>query len=330
MKLPTRLSNGINKLRGLVLQHKETDLRHKYQVLHIPEDMFTNLVHLRILHLRAIRLQQLPKTIGKLLILRYLNHSQSEIQVLPKSLCKLINLQVLDLSHCEKLENCSTWNDVLYSTAWELLDATIWNFCQSGCKNTTIWILYVYMTAELCRPCRRSLNDCQNLMLKVVQSCDFNRRSRVRSPSLEYFILRLESIEMELTIFHWTVHNMHRTISPVSSIKTGYFNSSIRLFRSSCFERHHQHSADAYAELPVRVNGAGGALVLVLQDLPAHRSTPLGGAGVEHHAAHALCKIRRHAHRHQQHQGHREHTNASISHYSLKCDGLRGTKHRLI
>ncbi|CAL9771924.1 unnamed protein product, partial [Musa acuminata subsp. burmannicoides] len=99
-------------------------------------------------------------------------------------------------------------------------------------------------------------------------------------------------------------------------INTGYFNSSIRLFKSSCFERHHQHSAEAHAELPVGVNGARGALVLVPQDLPAHFSTRLGGAGVEHHAAHALCKFRRRAQRHQQHQGHRERTNSSISHYS--------------
>ncbi|RWW88530.1 hypothetical protein BHE74_00002594 [Ensete ventricosum] len=90
------------------------------------------------------------------------------------------------------------------------------------------------------------------------------------------------------------------------------------------------HSADADAELPFGVNGAGGTLVLVLQDLPAHLSTPLGSAGVEHHAADALCKIRRHAHRHQQHHPHRERTDAWITHYSLKCIALRGTKHRLL
>ncbi|CAL9779716.1 unnamed protein product, partial [Musa acuminata subsp. burmannicoides] len=57
------------------------------------------------IHLRAIKVQQLPDTVDKLLILRYLNLAQSEIQALPKSLCKLRNLRILNLAHCEKLQN---------------------------------------------------------------------------------------------------------------------------------------------------------------------------------------------------------------------------------
>ncbi|CAL9777824.1 unnamed protein product [Musa acuminata subsp. burmannicoides] len=102
---PTILSRGVNKLRGLILERKEMDFQHKYHILRIPEGMFTNLIHLRMLCLRAIRVQQLPDTVGKLLVLRYLNLSQSEIQVLPKSLCKLKNLRVLNLTYCEKLRN---------------------------------------------------------------------------------------------------------------------------------------------------------------------------------------------------------------------------------
>ncbi|CAL9134445.1 unnamed protein product [Musa textilis] len=101
--LPMTLFNGINQLRGLVLQH-ELNLQHKYHILQIPEGMFTNLIHLRILYLRAIKVQQLPNTVGKLLTLRYLNISESEIQVLPKSLYRLKNLRVLNLAHCEKLQ----------------------------------------------------------------------------------------------------------------------------------------------------------------------------------------------------------------------------------
>ncbi|URE40022.1 resistance protein [Musa troglodytarum] len=101
---PTILSLEKNKLRGLVLQQKkEMDHRHKYHILPIPEGMFANLIHLRILCLRAIRVQQLPDTVGKLLVLRYLNLSRSEIQALPESLCKLRNLRILNLAHCEKL-----------------------------------------------------------------------------------------------------------------------------------------------------------------------------------------------------------------------------------
>ncbi|XP_064992429.1 disease resistance protein RGA2-like [Musa acuminata AAA Group] len=102
---PTILSDGVNNLRDLVLQQKEMDLQYKYHILHIPKGIFTNLIHLRILHLRAIKVQQLPDTVDKLLILRYLNLAQSEIQALPKSLCKLRNLQILNLAHCEKLQN---------------------------------------------------------------------------------------------------------------------------------------------------------------------------------------------------------------------------------
>ncbi|CAL9085286.1 unnamed protein product [Musa acuminata var. zebrina] len=92
---PKTLSDGVNMLRSLVLQQEEMNRQHKYHILHIPEGMFTNLIHLRILYL--------PDTVGKLFVLRYLNLSRSEIQVLPESLCKLRNLQVLNLAHCEKL-----------------------------------------------------------------------------------------------------------------------------------------------------------------------------------------------------------------------------------
>ncbi|CAL9777771.1 unnamed protein product [Musa acuminata subsp. burmannicoides] len=100
---PKALFDGVNMLRSLVLQPEEMDHQHKYHILRIPEGMFTNLIHLRILSLRAIRVQQLHDTVGKLHILRYLNLSQSEIQVLPESLCKLRNLRVLNLAQCEKL-----------------------------------------------------------------------------------------------------------------------------------------------------------------------------------------------------------------------------------
>ncbi|XP_065025061.1 disease resistance protein RGA2-like [Musa acuminata AAA Group] len=100
---PNAFFDGVNMLRSLVLQPEQMDHQHKYQILDIPKGMFNNLIHVRILYLRAIRVQQLPDTVGKLLILRYLNLSQSEIQALPESLCKLKNLRVLNLAHCEKL-----------------------------------------------------------------------------------------------------------------------------------------------------------------------------------------------------------------------------------
>ena len=47
--------------------------------------------------------------------------------------------------------------------------------------------------------------ETSSTLLKVVQSCDFNQRSRARSLTLEYFILRLEQIEIELLIFHLAI-----------------------------------------------------------------------------------------------------------------------------
>ncbi|CAD5184829.1 unnamed protein product [Musa acuminata subsp. malaccensis] len=103
---PTSLSAKVNnKLRTLSL-HREEEMVLKQQpcqITDIPATMFASLIHLRILHLAATRIQQLPHTVGKLLNLRYLNLSKSEIQVLPVSLCNLRNLRVLNLAWCEKL-----------------------------------------------------------------------------------------------------------------------------------------------------------------------------------------------------------------------------------
>ncbi|CAL9119883.1 unnamed protein product [Musa acuminata var. zebrina] len=103
---PTTLSAKVNnKLRTLSL-HREEEMVLKQQpcqITGIPAAMFANLIHLRILHLGATRIQRLPHTVGKLLNLRYLNLSMSEIQVLPISFCNLGNLRVLNLSWCEKL-----------------------------------------------------------------------------------------------------------------------------------------------------------------------------------------------------------------------------------
>ncbi|CAL9769946.1 unnamed protein product [Musa acuminata subsp. burmannicoides] len=103
---PTTLSAKVNnKLRTLSLQREEEMVlkQQPCQITDIPATMFASLIHLRILHLAATRIQQLPHTVGKLLNLKYLNLSKSEIQVLPVSLCNLRNLRVLNLAWCEKL-----------------------------------------------------------------------------------------------------------------------------------------------------------------------------------------------------------------------------------
>ncbi|CAL9058091.1 unnamed protein product [Musa banksii] len=79
---PTSSSAKVNnKLRTLSL-HREEEMVLKQQpcqITDIPATMFASLIHLRILHLAATRIQQLPHTVGKLLNLRYLNLSKSEI-----------------------------------------------------------------------------------------------------------------------------------------------------------------------------------------------------------------------------------------------------------
>ncbi|CAL9181621.1 unnamed protein product [Musa hybrid cultivar] len=107
---PTALSAGVTKrLRTLILQTEEELLKEgqKCQITEIPADMFTNLVHLRILHLSYLRIQQLPNTVGKLLSLRYLNLSYTEIQALPKYFFDLQNLKILKLAHCENFQKLS-------------------------------------------------------------------------------------------------------------------------------------------------------------------------------------------------------------------------------
>ncbi|URE42091.1 resistance protein [Musa troglodytarum] len=103
---PTTFSAEVNnKLRTLSL-HREEEMVLKQQpcqITGIPTAMFANLTHLRILHLGATRIQQLPHIVGKLLNLRYFNLSQSQIQALPASLCNLRNLRVLNFAWCEKL-----------------------------------------------------------------------------------------------------------------------------------------------------------------------------------------------------------------------------------
>ncbi|CAD5176710.1 unnamed protein product [Musa acuminata subsp. malaccensis] len=107
---PTALSAGvIKRLRTLILQTAEEFLKEgeKCQITEIPSAMFTNLIHLRILHLSHCRIQRLPNTIAKLISLRYLDLSYTEIQALPKYIFNLQNLKILKLTHCEKFQKLS-------------------------------------------------------------------------------------------------------------------------------------------------------------------------------------------------------------------------------
>ncbi|KAG1368299.1 putative disease resistance RPP13-like protein 1 [Cocos nucifera] len=62
--------------------------------------LFTRLTNIRVLRLRKCGIQELPGSIGKLKLLRYLDVSENNIPRLPESLCNLYNLLVLNISDC--------------------------------------------------------------------------------------------------------------------------------------------------------------------------------------------------------------------------------------
>ncbi|XP_039044413.1 putative disease resistance protein RGA3 [Hibiscus syriacus] len=59
---------------------------------------------LRVLELRELELDTVPRSIHKLKHLRYLDLSWNHLKILPKSICKMQNLQVLKLDFCRRLE----------------------------------------------------------------------------------------------------------------------------------------------------------------------------------------------------------------------------------
>ncbi|XP_019189984.1 PREDICTED: putative disease resistance RPP13-like protein 1 [Ipomoea nil] len=65
--------------------------------------MFNGLKCVRVLRLWGCKLQKLPKEIGDLLQLRYIDLSWSNIEELPDSICSLDNLEILDLKSCQCL-----------------------------------------------------------------------------------------------------------------------------------------------------------------------------------------------------------------------------------
>nr|GMD60020.1 putative disease resistance protein RGA3 [Ipomoea batatas] len=65
-------------------------------------DLFNGLKSVRVLTLHGCKLQKLPKKIGNLLHLRYIDLSRSVVNELPGAICSLYNLQTLDLKECRE------------------------------------------------------------------------------------------------------------------------------------------------------------------------------------------------------------------------------------
>ncbi|XP_074320031.1 disease resistance protein RGA2-like isoform X2 [Silene latifolia] len=68
-------------------------------------DIFTSKIEsLRALRMHGLRINKLPRSIGKLIHLRYLDFSNNLFRKLPESITQLVNLYLLDLSNCGNLE----------------------------------------------------------------------------------------------------------------------------------------------------------------------------------------------------------------------------------
>ncbi|KAK4413821.1 hypothetical protein Salat_2794900 [Sesamum alatum] len=65
--------------------------------------LFRSLKRVRLLRLVHCNLKELPREIGELIHLRYLELKETPIEELPETLCDLHNLQTLHLEHCRKL-----------------------------------------------------------------------------------------------------------------------------------------------------------------------------------------------------------------------------------
>ncbi|XP_031129954.1 disease resistance protein RGA2-like [Ipomoea triloba] len=63
-------------------------------------DLFNGLKSVRVLSLHGCELEKLPKKIGNLIHLRYIDLSASVVNELPDAVCSLYNLQTLDLKRC--------------------------------------------------------------------------------------------------------------------------------------------------------------------------------------------------------------------------------------
>ncbi|XP_074320017.1 disease resistance protein RGA2-like isoform X2 [Silene latifolia] len=62
------------------------------------------MVSLRVLRMHGLQINELPRSLGKLIHLRYLDFSFNYIRKLPDSITQLVNLYLLDLSNCGNLE----------------------------------------------------------------------------------------------------------------------------------------------------------------------------------------------------------------------------------
>ncbi|XP_027166579.1 putative disease resistance protein RGA3 [Coffea eugenioides] len=92
-KLPFPLNRSFRYITTLVLVENRS----------IDDGLIIFLACLRVLNIASSNAKELPKSIGKLSHLRYLDSSDTLMETLPDSLCKLYNLQTLRVRDCRLL-----------------------------------------------------------------------------------------------------------------------------------------------------------------------------------------------------------------------------------
>ncbi|XP_034704787.1 putative disease resistance protein At3g14460 isoform X1 [Vitis riparia] len=90
-------------LRTFLLVHPEEDSPFHALSKRVLQDILPKMWCLRVLSLCAYKITDLPKSIGNLKHLRYLDLSFTEINKLPESVCCLCNLQTMMLRECSYL-----------------------------------------------------------------------------------------------------------------------------------------------------------------------------------------------------------------------------------
>lgn len=100
--LPTSIPN-VEKLHSFWIQGFYDCPPILCELDRIEPDLFLHLSRLKTLDLSRNGLGELPKEVGKLMILRYLNLSHNPLCELPETLGDLYNLQTLNLSSCDHL-----------------------------------------------------------------------------------------------------------------------------------------------------------------------------------------------------------------------------------
>lgn len=101
--------SGAKRLRTLYLSSKYVSPFNYYSSKDlVMAKLLPTLTSLRALSLHRCAIEELPKSIGNVKFLKYLNLSETTIEVMPNTVCTLYNLQTLLLKGCEKLRRLPT------------------------------------------------------------------------------------------------------------------------------------------------------------------------------------------------------------------------------